>query len=268
MNTPKPWLTLLEATGEDRDDFLQGQLTQDLRSVDARFPVRLAASCDAKGRVLAVLTLIRHGDRLLLAVRADQAEAWLTHALRFRLRARVDLVPCEDLTLVAAASDGGWSPLADDALEQTLTENPSWRVGGVAERLVPVTEAADSLDATVWRTARIEAGIADVGPAAAGDFTPHMLGLDLVGAISFSKGCYTGQEVVARTEHLGAVKRRAQRVRVSEGSLEEGAALHSGERTAGRIVVASGNSALAVLPVADDGQPLTLEDGRAVERVA
>lgn len=267
MDIPNPWLTLVEATGEDRDDFLQGQLTQDVRRVDASFPVRLAASCDAKGRVLAVLTLIRRGDRLLLALRADQAEAWLAHVLRFRLRARVDLVPCDDLHLVASASEAGWSPLAEAAREQPLTEDASWRIGGVMERLVPATEANDTLDASTWRAARISAGVADVGPAVTGDFTPHMLGLDLVGAISFSKGCYTGQEVVARTEHLGAVKRRAQRVGVSEGSLEEGAALHLGERTVGRIVAASGGLALAVLPVADDGEPLTLEDGRAVARV-
>lgn len=268
MDTPKAWLTLLEATGEDRADFLQGQLTQDLRQLDPSFPVRLAASCDAKGRVLAVLTLIRHGDRLLLALRADLAEAWLTHVLRFRLRARVDLAPCEDLKLLAVASEGGWTPLAEAARELPLTAEPGWRMGNITERLVAATESADSLDAPTWRAARIAAGIADVGPAAAGDFTPHMLGLDRVGAISFSKGCYTGQEVVARTEHLGAVKRRAQLVRVSDGSLEEGAALHSGERTAGRIVAASGDAALAVLPLADDGEPLTLEDGRAVARVA
>ena len=268
MDTSPSWLTLIEATGEDRDDFLQGQLTQDLRRVDASFPVRLAASCDAKGRVLAVLTLIRHGDRLLLALRADQAQAWLTHVLRFRLRARVDLVPCDDLKLVAEATDTDWTPLADATRKHPPTDALSWQIGGITEHLVPATAAENTLDTSTWRAARIAAGIADVGPAATGDFTPHMLGLDLVGAVSFSKGCYTGQEVVARTEHLGAVKRRAQRVRVSEGALEEGTALQSGERTAGRIVAASGDTALAVLPVADDGGPLTLDDGRAVERVA
>ncbi|MEO0616541.1 MAG: hypothetical protein AAFY69_10465 [Pseudomonadota bacterium] len=266
MNTPKPWLTLIEATGEDREDFLQGQLTQDLRSVDTTFPVRLAASCDAKGRVLAVLTLIRHGDRLLLALRSDQADAWLAHVLRFRLRARVELAPCEDLKIVASAAGNAWTPLADAALEHPPSGEPSWRIDGITERLAPADEAAETLDASAWRAARIAANIADVGPAAAGDFTPHMLGLDRVGAISFSKGCYTGQEVVARTEHLGAVKRRAQRIRVSAGVLDEGAALLSGDRSAGRIVVASGDSGLAVLPVADDGNPLALEDGRAVKR--
>lgn len=263
MGEHTPWLALIEATGDDRDTFLQGQLTQDLRSLDAAHPVRLAASCDAKGRVLAVLTLVRLGDRLIAAIRADRRDDWLTHVLRFRLRARVELAPCADLTLVARAGTARWTPLAELPAPESFAEAPEWGIGTITEGLVPVGDDASSLDAESWRQARMSAKVADVGPAAAGDFTPHMLGLDQVGAISFSKGCYTGQEVVARTEHLGAVKRRAQRVE-SIVPLEEGAGVLAGDRSAGRIAVASGTRGLAVLPVARDDTPLALEDGSAV----
>ncbi len=101
MDTDAHWLTLLEVTGEDRETFLQGQLTQDLATLTAASPVRFAASCDAKGRVLAVLTLIRDGDRLFAALRADRADDWLAHVLRYRLRAKVDLVPARTHRLVA-----------------------------------------------------------------------------------------------------------------------------------------------------------------------
>ena len=111
MQHDTPWLTLLEVTGEDREDFLQGQLTQDLRTLTATAPVRFAASCDPKGRVLAVLTLVRFGDRLLAALRADRADDWLAHILRYRLRARVEIAPCESHRIVALATPADWSPL-------------------------------------------------------------------------------------------------------------------------------------------------------------
>jgi folate-binding Fe-S cluster repair protein YgfZ len=120
-------------TGEDRETFLQGQLTQDLGSLTPAAPVRFAASCDPKGRVLALLTLIRDGDGLYVALRADRADDWLAHILRYRLRARVDIAPTADRRLIAHGAPPPWGPLARksrDACAETgarreSTVNPS-----------------------------------------------------------------------------------------------------------------------------------------------
>lgn len=266
MDTDAPWLTLFEVTGEDREAFLQGQLTQDLATLTAEAPVRFGASCDPKGRVLALLTLIRDGDRLFVALRADRADAWLAHILRYRLRARVDIAPAVDHRLIAHDAPPDWGPLSDQGSAAAGDGPLAWRVGAIAEALLPVDAEppAGVIDNVAWRRARIDAGIADVGPAAAGEFTPHMLSLDRIEAISFSKGCYTGQEVVARTEHLGKVKRRARRIASNEGGLEEGAAVIAAGRTVGRVAVAMGDAGLAVLPELDDAAALALDDGRDV----
>lgn len=266
MNTETPWLTLLEVTGEDRETFLQGQLTQDLSTLTPETPVRFAASCDPKGRVLALITLLRDGDGLYLALRADRAEDWLAHILRYRMRARVEIRPATSHRLLAHGEPPSWGPLEANTTRAASDAPLTWRIGGIAETLLSADAAppAGALDDTAWRRARIAAGVADVGQAAAGEYTPHMLSLDRIGAISFSKGCYTGQEVVARTEHLGKVKRRARGISTASGGLAEGDALSVDGRGVGRVAVAAGGSGLAVLPDLGEDATLTLDDGRAV----
>lgn len=97
--------------------------------------------------------------------------------------------------------------------------------------------------------ALIEAGIPWIDESNAEAFTPHMLNLDALGAISFTKGCYTGQEVVARTEHLGKSKRRLMRYEADGDGIAVGDKLSDGERNVGEVVNVAGRSLLAVTPV-------------------
>ena len=99
------------------------------------------------------------------------------------------------------------------------------------------------------RQALIEAGIPWIDESNTEAFTPHMLNLDALGAISFTKGCYTGQEVVARTEHLGRSKRRLMRYEADGAGIAVGDKLTDGERNVGEVVNVSGRSLLAVTPV-------------------
>ena len=263
------WLSLLSISGDDRVSFLQGQLTQDVSLLSNDRPTTLAASCDAKGRVLAVLTLMYTPDTLYAAIRHDLRDTWVAHVLRYRMRAKVDITDAQDIVLNAnePAAEGfdprqpdGAAPLFDDGL-------PAWRFGQLGEALSRDHDPLLTNDR--WRQLRLRAGVADVGPATSGAFTPHMLNLDRLGAISFRKGCYTGQEVVARTEHLGAVKRRAWLLQADgDAPLTEGATISADGRSAGRIAAASGNLAIAVLGNDYASAPLTLEDGRPLVRHA
>ncbi len=103
------------------------------------------------------------------------------------------------------------------------------------------------------------AGLAEITTENTEKYTPHMLNLDRLGAISFDKGCYTGQEVVARTENLGESKRRLKRYRCDAPGIAIGDKLSDGERDLGTVVNVLGNELLAVTPVAMHKQPLAIK---------
>ena len=108
--------------------------------------------------------------------------------------------------------------------------------------------------------ALVRAGIPHIDEQNSETFTPHMLNLDRLDAISFDKGCYTGQEVVARTEHLGHSKRRMMRYRASADGIRAGNKLSDGERNVGTVVNVAGRDLLAVTPVELHDRPLRSGD--------
>ena len=256
------WLTAVRFAGPDRASFLQGQLTQDVNRLGAECPALPAASCDAKGRVIATLTLVWHPDHLVAIVHRDTANDWLDTISRFRLRARVDMGTDPDYAITARVSastgqgDGLWA-LEDDG----------WRLGVLHESLVTRRKLASlpALDTLRWQQLRMTAGFIDLSPAAVGQFTPHMLNLDRVGAVSFDKGCYTGQEVVARTEHRGAAKRRARLFRLIGAHREPvrvGTRVLADENPGGSVVATAGHMMAVVCPIDAAPDTWTLEDNR------
>jgi len=118
-----------------------------------------------------------------------------------------------------------------------------------------------AMDAAQWARARIAAGIADVGAGHSGRFTPHMLNLDRLGAVNFDKGCYTGQEIIARTQHRGTAKRRLRYCRADYDVLA-GDRLRAHGEEIGEVVAAAGHELLALLPVDAGGEPLAGRNGR------
>jgi hypothetical protein len=119
------------------------------------------------------------------------------------------------------------------------------------------------LSDTEWKLALIQAGIPTIEAATTEKYTPHMLNLDCLGAISFSKGCYTGQEVVARTEHLGRSKRRLMHFRVDAPGVAAGDRLSHDGRDVGEVVNEAGQHLLAVVPVELHGEELSIHGRRA-----
>ena len=105
----------------------------------------------------------------------------------------------------------------------------------------------------------VENGYPFIGTAQMEEFTPHMLNLDLLDAISLDKGCYTGQEIVARTHYKGATKRRAVRFE-SDAPTSVGAKVQSGDRNIGEVLNTAGTRLLAVVPVARVNEELSVDD--------
>jgi len=218
-----PFLAVLRIAGPDAASFLQGQLTHDMRLLaDGR--TLLAAVTTPQGRVVALLRL-RQGEQGIDALLpADLVEPVAARLRKFVLRARVDVRAAPELQVASVADDTAASPASS-----TSSDAPVWFDYAPGRPAVAAPEAVlhellGPRSATnppgienAWWAADVAAGLPQVFAASSESFVPQMLNLDLLDAISFTKGCYTGQEIVARTQHLGRIKRRTARYRLPAG---------------------------------------------------
>ena len=203
---PLPFLGVLRVGGADAAHFLQGQLTNDVQLLDDG-RTQLAGYNTPQGRVIALLRLHKADDAIYALLPADLLERVCTLLRRFVLRSRVDLQVAVDLQVGWTASTSGLPSTAsthlvafDYAPGRRVIAAPTetWRA---TSGLALASAQPHGLDE--WLAADIRDGQPQVFAAASEAFIPQMLNLDLVGGISFSKGCYTGQEIVARTQNLG-----------------------------------------------------------------
>lgn len=258
---------LLTISGEDRRAFLQGQLTQDVTKARTDATC-LAGHADAKGRLLWTGHLFAREDSLCLLVPQALAEALLGRLRMFVLRARVTV----------SLSDPGLFGIPEESAA-TLQVVPGWqllRIPADRSRRLCIGPAAGgtgapditTIAAADWRLADIRSGIPAVLPETSGEFVPQMLNLDLLDGISFNKGCYTGQEIVARTHYLGRVKRRMLRFSCTCPPLAPGSPLHGERDGVGQVVsavaTAAGSEMLAVMQVEEMHAPLFADSGRTI----
>ncbi|HSM21359.1 MAG TPA: folate-binding protein [Rubrivivax sp.] len=246
---------LIRAAGADAASFLHGQLTQDVLHLDPAH-ARLAGYCSAKGRLLASFVMWRGGaDEILLACSADLLPATLKRRSMFVLRSRCKLSDASnDLALYGLAGPGAARWLGQGA--PTAPWQRSEIAGGDAIRLpdadaiarwlwaAPAAGPAPALpplDAEAWRWLEVASGVVRITAATAEQFVPQMVNLELVGGVNFQKGCYPGQEVVARSQYRGTVKRRTQRVTASAALVAGQEVFHGADtvQPAGRVALAA-----------------------------
>ena len=158
---------------------------------------------------------------------------------------------------LVAISDGIAMIVPADMADRVLELMRMYRFRARVEMDVAGADAANLIGPELTDPASlIESGIPTIDASNSEAFTPHMLNLDRLDAISFSKGCYTGQEIVARTEHRGRSKRRLMRYLADADGVEVGANVMDGERAVGEVVNVSGRELLAVTPVDSHGRSL------------
>jgi len=264
--TPLPFLGVLRLSGPDAASFLQGQVTHDTRLLsDGR---TLLAACNTpQGRVVALPRLRQHGDTVLALLPAELVEPLALRLRRFVLRARVDLQVARELAVawVDAAPDAGEAVWFDCAPGRRVIVAPGPAVTALAA--APPDAAAARRVEDAWWSADIADGLPQVFAASSEAFVPQMLNLDLLDAISFTKGCYTGQEIVARTQNLGRIKRRTARYRMPAGATPAPLAglTLDGTKVAEVVMSAPCDGAIELLAVTSLeawGRTLTAEDGR------
>lgn len=197
-------LKTISVTGPDAFEFLQSQLTNDLRLLETEAEI-FAAFCSPKGRVIWFGTVHPTEAGYAMSIAADLAEGMVRRLTVFRFRSKVEF-----------------------AIEEGGTVDPEFLLSN---------------------------GYPFIGAAQSELFTPHMLNLDLLGAVSVDKGCYPGQEVVARTHFRGATKRRLMRFE-SSAPVAPGDKVSDGERDIGEVLNAKGTDLLAVVPTEKVDQDL------------
>ncbi len=248
-----PHLGILRFTGVDALQFLQGQLSNDTQRLAERIAL-LAAYSSAQGRVLAIVYLLPHSSGVLAILPRDILKSTLERMRKFILRAKVSIEDLSDSWAVAGRF-GAQSPTGyverDGIATTPLGRDPSrsWVVGPADCEVASVESA--------WRLADIRAGLPQIYAATSEAFVAQMLNLDLLDGISFTKGCYTGQEIIARTQHLGRIKRRLFRVSLPVGEWAIGQTVSLVDGRQGRLVEVGkspeGTEGLAVLNVEPSG---------------
>ena len=227
VRVPLKHLALISVTGEECNVFLQGQLSNDIRELTAT-RAQLSSLNSSKGRVLAVLQLVRYGNGVLMLVPATIAESVAEHLAKYVLRSKAKVEVAAGMSCFgligtrandsldqfgSASVDRDWQSVAPDGLVVWQTLSTAVQRIIVAGPTKKVTAAYDSLrdtpvgDIHMWRLHDLLAGLPEILPPTQDKFVAQMLRLDDLGAIDFDKGCYTGQEVIARAHYLGKVKR-------------------------------------------------------------
>lgn len=250
-------LGLIAATGEDAATFLHNQLTNDVEHLSMQ-DARLAAYCSPKGRMLASLLIWRTNDRIFLQLPREIQPAIQKRLQMFVLRSKVKLSDAtEQYPIMGLAGTQAQSALK--AYFPELPVAPFRKTDSDAGTLIRLADAGgipryqwvapaetartawpalrESLPAAgpaIWRLSEIRAGVPRITASTQEQFVPQMINFELIGGVNFKKGCYPGQEIVARTQYLGKLKRRALLARVA-----------SPEAAAGKEVFSS----------ADPGQP-------------
>lgn len=218
---------VLAVRGPDAAKFLQGQLTCNINYLSPS-QASLGARCTVKGRMLASFYIAMQDDDFLLILPSEQLEALRADLAKYAVFSKITISDASAAWQLFGLSTD--APLID-----------AWRLGehaaqcaqhehGLMIRLhdgrallclassidsAPLLSGLTTADANTWQLANIQAGLAEVTAATRDLFIPQMLALQSLGGVSFKKGCYTGQEIVARMQYLGRLKRHLQRLQAA-----------------------------------------------------
>jgi len=268
--TPLSPLGILQVSGPDTDKLLQGQLTCDINLLTpgASLP---GALCEIKGRMITSFTGLRpQGDTVLLVMARELVAITLETLKKYAAFYKAKLaevtseycifglnnIPPDSL---GAASQGGLVAAVSPARQLLLC--PAAEGESCWRQLTAVAEPATT---AFWDYLAIAEGLGEVRSETSGEFIPQMLNFQHTGAVSFRKGCYTGQEIVARMQYLGKLKRRLYHLRATAAAAPPpGTEIRLGDTGVGTLVLAcmADTSTLEMLAV------LTAE-GAAADRLA
>ena len=252
---------VIRATGEDAASFLHNLFSNDVQHL-GRERAERCGFCSPKGRLLADFLIWREGQDYLLQLSSDIQPGMLKKLGMYVLRSKVKLSDANsDLVRLGIAGTGAaaalkalgagipssqYDVLRFDAGTAIRLDEHRIQLAVHANAAVPVWNKLASLARPVgtpaWRWLEIAAGVPHITSATQEEFVPQMANLELIGGVSFTKGCYPGQEIVARTKYLGKVKRRTYRASVQSDCPQPGTDLFSpdlADQSCGKVIEAA-----------------------------
>jgi len=261
-----PGQSVLEISGPDALAFMQAQGMNDLAALaDGQW--QWNGWLTPQGRLIALFALLRRNAQTLWCVLPDFPATALAQQLqRYVFRAKVKLRSRDDLHVGGCFARGTQASAEEDAASLDLSTGDGQRAWLIATTPFANDDASESR----WRASDLRHGLPRLAAGAEPKWTPQQLSLDRLQAYSVKKGCYPGQEIVARTHFLGQAKRGLALLESTQ-AIADGASVSDGTRDVGTIISSAGHLALAVAtldaaPATIDGQPaqrLPLLDGLA-----
>ena len=254
----QPHLSVLKVSGDDALSFLQGQLTNDITVADKAW--QLSAYCNPKGRALALFNLWTNNGSAYLILHKSLTESIVKRLRMYVMRSRVVIEIMEDASCVAINDCQTESVLGGLTLSEGYNELSYHR----SRLRVYFEQAPEAKSGSSWSQTLIDTGVPQISAQTTELFVPQMINLDVLGGINFKKGCYTGQEIVARMHYLGKLKQRMYLLDIvsetdTSSSFMPGNKLISHEdKNLGTVVnrITDYNSVLAVLRVDESYQNL------------
>ena len=250
-------LRVLTISGEDAGELLQGQMTQDIRKLEDE-KIHITSFCNVQGRVIASAFIQGRNDQYDLILSSEIIDDLENHIKRYVLRSKVVIEQSIEKTFGSYKSD-----VNEDSKENGSLKNDPERV------LILSAQAPKSIDNFIsteeWIRCDIENKIAIIDKESSEKFIPQMLNLDILDAVSFSKGCYTGQEVVARVQHRGKIKQRMFKFKTeNKDIITHGSEIHHESKKVGTVVISelidNNSIGLAVINSADNESQLNIGD--------
>ena len=250
-------LRILTISGEDAGELLQGQMTQDIKKLEDE-KIYITSFCNVQGRVIASSFIQERNDQYDLILSSEIIDELENHLQRYILRSKVLIEQSDEKTFGAYKSD-----INEDSKECRSLKNDPKRVLTLSSQ---VPESIDNfITSEEWIRCDIENSIAIINKESTEKFIPQMLNLDILDAVSFSKGCYTGQEVVARVQHRGKIKQRMFKFKTENKDLiTHGSEIHHESKKVGTVVISelidNNSIGLAVINSADNESQLNIGD--------
>ena len=250
-------LSVLKISGDDANEFLQGQMTQSTDALNDK-QIHLTSFCNPQGRVIATALIQLWNKAYYLILSSDLLDDLTNHLNRYILRSKVILSKNEinafgiykkDTVAIVDSDNHSLRSLFNDDQRFVLLSNEY--------------QGQDSIDEKNWLLEDIRSGIPIINKINSLEYIPQMLNLDNLKGISFSKGCYTGQEVIARVQHRGKIKQRLYQIeaKIDEILLPQNEIKHM-DKKVGHIVISSLNKSvcygLAVINIIDSNKNLSV----------
>lgn len=252
---------IVRITGPGTDKFLQGQFSQQIDDVTQSHSPR-AAACTPKGRAYCLTRLVRDGDDVLMEIPAELAEDTVNRLRKYLMLFRgTSMEVVTDARIIGLMGEATAKQLLPDATDTLSSAGDSvmihgchlirtmdtaeglaryelWQTGDPDESLQQTLDDIPEATLADWHAAEIAAGVAALTSATEEGFVPQMLNWQHVGGIHFKKGCYTGQEVIARMHFLGQLKKSLFRFSTSQTNNPPapGEAIVNGDRSVGTVI--------------------------------